>query len=87
MSLLIIYYLQNLDILLPVLIIILYCATLIKELKKEVLVTLINIYYSKLCVRHIQRTYSLPARVFIQKQYKVIRERLRQRRRKRAQLA
>jgi hypothetical protein len=43
-----------------------YCATLIRELKKKVLVSLINIYYSKLCARHIQRTYSLSAKVFIQ---------------------
>jgi hypothetical protein len=64
-----------------------YHVTLIKKLKKEVLVPLINIYYSKLCARHIHRTYSLPARVFIQKQYKIIRRRLRQRRRQRAQLS
>jgi hypothetical protein len=43
-----------------------YRATLIRELEKEVLVPLINIYYSKLRARHIRRTYSLPARVFIQ---------------------
>ena len=30
-----------------------YRATPIKELEKEVLVLLINIYYNKLCVRHI----------------------------------
>jgi hypothetical protein len=30
-----------------------YRATLIKELKKKVLVLLINIYCSKLCARHI----------------------------------
>jgi hypothetical protein len=61
-----------------------YRATLIRELEKEVLVLLINIYYSKLWARHIRRTYSLLARVFIQKQCKMIRGRLRQRRRKRA---
>jgi hypothetical protein len=43
-----------------------YHATLIRELKKEVLVPLIDIYYSELCTRHIRRTYSLPAREFIQ---------------------
>jgi hypothetical protein len=64
-----------------------YRATLIRELEKEVLVPLINIYYSKLCVRHIRRTYSLLARVFIQEQYRIIKERLRQRRKKRAQPA
>jgi hypothetical protein len=42
-----------------------YCATLIKELEKEVLVLFIDIYYSKLCVGHIQRTYALLAKVFI----------------------
>jgi hypothetical protein len=62
-----------------------YRATLIKELKKKVLVPLIDIYYNELRARHIQRTYSLPARVFIQEQYKMIRRRLRQRRKKRAQ--
>jgi hypothetical protein len=61
-----------------------YHATSIKELEKEVLVPPINIYYSKLRARHIRRTYSSPARVFIQKQYKIIREKLRQRHRKRA---
>jgi hypothetical protein len=30
-----------------------YYAILIKELEKKVLISLINIYYSKLCVRHI----------------------------------
>jgi hypothetical protein len=64
-----------------------YYATLIKELKKKVLVPLINIYYSELRARHIRRTYFLLARVFIQEQYKMIRERLRQRRRQRAQPA
>jgi hypothetical protein len=64
-----------------------YRATLIKELKKKVLILLINIYYSKLCARHIRRTYSSPTKVFIQEQYKIIRERLRRRRRQRAQLA
>jgi hypothetical protein len=63
-----------------------YHATLIRELEKEVLVSPIDIYYSKLRARHIQRTYSLPARVFIQKQYKIIRKRLRQKRKKKAQL-
>jgi hypothetical protein len=43
-----------------------YRATLIRELKKEVLVPLIDIYYSKLWARHIRRTYSSPAGVFIQ---------------------
>jgi hypothetical protein len=62
-----------------------YHATLIKELKKKVLVLFINIYYSKLQARHIRKTYSLPAKVFIQKQYKIIKKKLRQRRRKRAQ--
>jgi hypothetical protein len=42
-----------------------YHATPIRELKKEVLVPLINIYYSKLRAKHIQRTYFLPAGVFI----------------------
>jgi hypothetical protein len=60
-----------------------YCATPIKELKKKVLVFLIDIYYSKLCVRHIRRTYSSPAEVFIQEQCKMIRGRLRRRRRQR----
>jgi ribose 1,5-bisphosphokinase PhnN len=64
-----------------------YYATLIKKLKKKVLVPLINIYYSELRVRHIRRTYFSLARVFIQEQYKMIRERLRQRRRQRAQPA
>jgi hypothetical protein len=64
-----------------------YRATLIKELEKKVLVPLINIYYSKLQIRHIQRIYSLSAKVFIQKQYKIIKRRLRQRRRQKAQLA
>jgi hypothetical protein len=64
-----------------------YYVTLIKELKKKVLVLLINIYYNKLYIKHIQRTYSLPAKVFIQKQYKIIKRRLRQRRRQRAQPA
>jgi hypothetical protein len=36
-------------------------------------------------VLHIRRTYSSPARVFIQEQYKMIRGRLRQRRKKKAQ--
>jgi hypothetical protein len=43
-----------------------YRATPIKELKKEVLVPLINIYYSELRARHIRRTYSSLAKVFIQ---------------------
>jgi ribose 1,5-bisphosphokinase PhnN len=64
-----------------------YRATLIKELKKKVLVPLINIYYSELRARHIQRTYSSLAKVFIQEQYKIIRRRLRRRRRQRAQPA
>jgi hypothetical protein len=64
-----------------------YHATLIRELEKEVLVLLIDIYYSELRARHIRRTYSSSARVFIQEQYKTIRERLRQRRKKKAQLA
>jgi hypothetical protein len=64
-----------------------YRATLIKELEKEVLVLFIDIYYNELYARHIQRTYSLLARVFIQKQYKIIRKRLRRKRRKRAQPA
>jgi hypothetical protein len=61
-----------------------YRATLIRELEKEVLVPPIDIYYSELWARHIRRTYSSPAGVFIQEQCKMIRERLRQRRRKRA---
>jgi hypothetical protein len=61
-----------------------YRATLIRELEKEVLVLFINIYYSKLCARHIRRTYFLLTRAFIQEQYKMIRERLRRRRRQRA---
>jgi ribose 1,5-bisphosphokinase PhnN len=64
-----------------------YHSILIKELEKKVLVSLINIYYNKLCVRHIRRIYSLLARVFIQEQYKIIKKRLRQRRRKTAQPA
>jgi hypothetical protein len=43
-----------------------YRATPIRELEKKVLVLSIDIYYSKLRVKHIQRTYSLPAKVFIQ---------------------
>jgi hypothetical protein len=62
-----------------------YRATLIRELKKKVLVPLINIYCNKLRVRHIRRTYFLPAKVFIQKQYKIIKKKLRQKRRKKAQ--
>jgi hypothetical protein len=62
-----------------------YRATLIRKLKKEVLVPLINIYYSELRARHIRRIYSSLAKVFIQEQYKIIRGRLRRRRRKRAQ--
>jgi hypothetical protein len=61
-----------------------YCATPIKELEKEVLVLPIDIYCSKLRARHIRRTCSFLAGVFIQEQYKIIRERLKQRRRKRA---
>jgi hypothetical protein len=64
-----------------------YRATPIKELEKEVLVLLIDIYYSELRARHIRRTYSSPARVFIQEQCKMIRGRLRRRRRQRAQPA
>jgi ribose 1,5-bisphosphokinase PhnN len=64
-----------------------YRTTLIKELEKEVLVLLINIYYSELRARHIQRTYFLLAKVFIQEQCKIIKERLKQRRRQRAQPA
>ena len=64
-----------------------YRATLIRELKKEVLVLFINIYYSKLCARHIRRTYALLARMFIQEQCRMIRGRLRRRRRKTAQPA
>jgi hypothetical protein len=60
---------------------------LIRELKKKVLVPLINIYCSELRARHIRRTYSSPAEVFIQEQYKIIRGRLRRRRRQRAQPA
>jgi hypothetical protein len=62
-----------------------YRATPIRELEKEVLVLLIDIYCSELRARHIRRTYSSPAGVFIQEQYKIIRGRLRRRRRKRAQ--
>jgi hypothetical protein len=62
-----------------------YRATLIRELEKEVLVLPIDIYYSELRARHIRRTYSSPAGVFIQEQCKMIRGRLRQRRKKRAQ--
>jgi hypothetical protein len=64
-----------------------YRATLIRELKKEVLIPLINIYCSELRARHIRRTYSLLAKVFIQEQYKIIRGRLRRRRRQKAQPA
>jgi hypothetical protein len=64
-----------------------YRATLIRELEKEVLVLFINIYYSELRARHIRRTYSSLARVFIQEQYKIIKGRLRRRRRQRAQPA
>jgi hypothetical protein len=63
------------------------CATPIRELEKEVLVPPIDIYCSELRARHIRRTYSSPAGVFIQKQCKMIKGRLRQRRRKRAQPA
>ena len=42
-----------------------YHATPIKELEKEVLIPLINIYYSELYIRHIQRTYFSLAGVFI----------------------
>jgi hypothetical protein len=61
-----------------------YRATPIRELKKQVLVPLIDIYYSELWARHIRRTYFSLARVFIQEQYKMIKERLRQRRKKKA---
>jgi hypothetical protein len=64
-----------------------YRATLIRELEKEVLVPLIDIYYSELWARHIRRTYFSPAKVFIQKQCRMIRGRLRQRRKKKAQPA
>jgi hypothetical protein len=64
-----------------------YRATLIRELEKEVLVLPIDIYCSKLCARHIRRTYASLARVFIQEQYKIIKERLRRKRRQRAQPA
>jgi hypothetical protein len=64
-----------------------YRATPIKELEKEVLVPPIDIYYSELRARHIRRTYFLLAGVFIQEQCKIIRERLRRRRKKRAQPA
>ena len=62
-----------------------YRATPIRELEKEMLVLPIDIYYSELRARHIRRTYSSPAGVFIQEQCKMIRGRLRRRRRKRAQ--
>jgi hypothetical protein len=64
-----------------------YRATSIRELKKKVLVLLINIYCNKLRARHIRRIYSSLAKVFIQKQYKIIKEKLRRRRRQRAQPA
>jgi hypothetical protein len=35
-----------------------YRATLIRELEKEVLVPLVNIYCRELCARLIRRTYS-----------------------------
>jgi hypothetical protein len=40
-----------------------YRAAPIKELEKKVLVPPIDIYYSKLRVRHIRRTYCSPAGV------------------------
>jgi hypothetical protein len=64
-----------------------YRATPIRELEKEVLIPPIDIYCSELRARHIRRTYSSPAVVFIQDQCKMIRGRLRRRRRKRAQPA
>jgi hypothetical protein len=64
-----------------------YRATPIRELEKEVLVLSIDIYCSELRVRHIRRTYSSPAGVSIQEQYRMIIERLRRRRKKRAQPA
>jgi hypothetical protein len=51
-----------------------YRVILIRELEKKVLVPPIDIYYSKLWARHIRRTYSSPAGVFIQEQYKIIRK-------------
>ena len=42
-----------------------YQATLIRELEREVFIPLINIYYSKLYTRHIQRTYASPVSTFI----------------------
>jgi hypothetical protein len=61
-----------------------YRATPIRELEKEVLVPSIDIYCSELWARHIRRTYSSSAGVFIQEQCKIIRGRLRRRRRQRA---
>jgi hypothetical protein len=63
-----------------------YCAIPIRELEKKVLVPLINIYCSELCARHIRRTYFLPAGVFIQEQYKMIRGKLRRRGKRRSLL-
>jgi hypothetical protein len=48
---------------------------------------ILNIYCSELRVRHIRRTYSSPAGMFIQEQCSMIRGRLMRRRKKRAQPA
>jgi hypothetical protein len=64
-----------------------YRATPIRELEKEVPVPPIDIYCSELRARHIRRTYSSPAGVFIQEQCRMIRGRLRRRHKKKAQPA
>ena len=53
-------------------------ATPIRELEREVFIPLINIYYSKLCARHIRRTYTSLVSVFIQEQCSMISRRIRQ---------
>jgi ribose 1,5-bisphosphokinase PhnN len=45
-----------------------------------VFIPLINIYYSKLCARHIRRTYASLVSTFIQEQCSIISRRIRQKR-------
>ncbi len=42
-----------------------YWATPIRELEKEVLIPLIDIYYSEICAQHLQRIYSSSVSNFI----------------------
>ena len=51
---------------------------LIRELERKVFIPLIDIYYSKLYARHIQRTYTSLVGVFIQEQCSMISRRIRQ---------